>query len=106
MSIKINYLYRDAGNFKSYGFVTFSNPTNRSAAELEPLLRSALLDGEYFSSDGLLVPDLRPTTLNEEFDHGWHELEALEESPEDSTDKYNRSIEAFLYWAQTFATVS
>lgn len=96
MNIKMSYLYRDAGNFKSYGFVVFSNPTYQSAIELEASFRSALTDGAYFVADAFLLPDLRPATLDDDLDHAWHELESIEETPASPTDSYKRAIGTLL----------
>jgi hypothetical protein len=44
MNIRFEYLYRDAGNFKKWGEVIFSNKNNRDANDLEKQAKSVLID--------------------------------------------------------------
>jgi hypothetical protein len=73
-NIQFNYLYRDAGNYKKYGSVTFANPNNISFAELSTLIQSKLIDQTWFYHNHWRLPDLRET-FDPEIDPTWHEFE-------------------------------
>ncbi len=88
MNIRFNYLYRDAGNYKTYGSVIFQNPDKLRIAQIEPILRSKLIDEMFFDPNVLGVPALSHDEFayNSEIDHSWNEFESLEETDEDVTD--------------------
>jgi len=44
MNIRFEYLYRDAGNFKNWGEIIFSNKNNYDADYLEKQVRAVLID--------------------------------------------------------------
>ena len=96
MNIKLSYLYRDAGNFKEYGEVIFSNPNNLSISLVSDKFRSTLLYGLYFIAHEVNIPDLRPLDWNDELDHLWHELGDVSLTADASNEKMNRSIDEFL----------
>lgn len=48
MNICLTYLYRDAGNYKYWGEVVFSNPDGTDPATLETEARRHLIDGHWF----------------------------------------------------------
>ena len=81
-NIQFNYLYRDGGNYKKYGFVIFANPDNVGVAELETLIRSKLIYAEWFYVDQWKVPDLHFGTWDNELDHTFHEFESIEYAEE------------------------
>lgn len=93
MHLKFNYLYRDAGNYKNYGFVIFSNGNNEDPETLEKTIREHLIDGEFFYPEDLVKPVFFDE-YNEELDHGWHEFDSVEETTEEPTDA--RDIEDFI----------
>ncbi|MGZ3766190.1 MAG: hypothetical protein ACXVA2_16090, partial [Mucilaginibacter sp.] len=57
-NIQFNYLYRDAGNYKKHHSVIFPNPDNIDETELETLIRSKLIDHEWFYVEQWNLPDL------------------------------------------------
>lgn len=77
MNIKFSYLYRDAGNYKAYGEVIFDNPDGIAVEELELILRSKLIDGQWFYARGWNLPDLHFEKWDEDLDHGFHEFEGI-----------------------------
>jgi hypothetical protein len=81
-NIQFNYLYRDAGNYKKYDSVIFANPDNIELSELETLIRSKLIDHEWFYVDQWKVPDLHFGTWDNELDHTFHEFESIEYTEE------------------------
>ncbi len=76
-NIKFSYLYRDAGNYKNFGYVVFANPTNMGLPEIEHHLKKHLIDGCWFYAEAWQLPDLRfPHTTPS--DPTWHEFEGVE----------------------------
>ena len=77
MNIKLNYLYRDASNYKNFGSVVFSNPNHASLRNIESIIKQNLIDSEYFVAEVWQLPSLFFPERNED-DHIWHEYESLE----------------------------
>ncbi len=77
-NIKFSYLYRDAGNYKNYGQVIFANPNNLSLEQVTELIKSKLIDGQWFYAKEWGMPDLHFDRWDEELDHGFHEFEGVE----------------------------
>ena len=96
MNIKFNYLYRDAGNYKTYGCVVFQNLKSLKIDQIEGILKSKLIDDLFFDPRNLGVPALSHSefSYDPELDHSWNEFESLEETHEDATD--NRSIDELI----------
>jgi hypothetical protein len=92
-NIKFNYLYRDAGNYKQFGFVIFSNPNSLPTESIELEIHSKLIDGEYFIASQLNIASLFFEGTND-LDHIWHEFDSIEITSENSTDK--RTIEQLI----------
>lgn len=70
------YLYRDADNYKAYGRVLMLGSATPSTVAL---LRSRLIDSEYFDVASTGVPSLQHELQSlsggpTEADHGWHEF--------------------------------
>jgi len=86
-NIKLNYLYRDAGNYKVYGEVIFLNFETKPLSELESILRSRLIDFEFFDPDTFQIPRLshKEFPFNPKLDHSWNEFVSLELSLESAT---------------------
>ena len=78
--IIIEYLYRDAGNYKLFEEAEIANPKNLSLQEFEKWFRSQLIDDLYFVPHdfGLIKPQF--PVCNPELDHDWCELILLKES--------------------------
>ena len=58
MNMRFEYLYRDAGNFKNWGEIIFSNKNNYDADYLEKLARAVLIDKEFFSANKAKIQNL------------------------------------------------
>lgn len=82
MNIKFSYLYRDSGNYKIFGEIIFSNPDNLVIKDIEHLIRSKLIDGEWFYAKEWRLPNLHSEYWDEDLDHGFHEFESLSYSEE------------------------
>jgi len=81
-NIKFNYLYRDGGNYKTFGEVVFANPDNIPLAEIEVRIKSKLIDGTYFYANVFGVPNLLLGTFDYDLDPTWHEFESVAETCE------------------------
>lgn len=76
--IRLNYLYRDFGNYKKHNSVIFSNPSRLTIEEIEPELRKHLLEDTWFIHSHWNLPDLHFEKIDWEQDHAYHEFVALE----------------------------
>lgn len=96
MNIKFNYLYRDAGNYKTHGSVVFLNPDRLTIEQIESTLRTKLIDEVFFDPEALGVPALSHSEFlyDPAIDHLWNEFESLEETDEDATN--DRKISEFI----------
>lgn len=81
-NIQFNYLYRDGGNYKEYDFLIFANPDNIELSEIENLLKSKLLWGEWFYADEWKLPELFLPFFDFKIDPSWHEFESVEYTDE------------------------
>jgi hypothetical protein len=92
LNVKFEYLYRDAGNYKVYGHVIFSNQEKLTKLEIKERLKSF----EFFNPKDLKIPRLRHADLpyDTDLDHSWNEYSTVEETNDSPTDK--RSISEFL----------
>jgi hypothetical protein len=97
MNIRFDYLYRDAGNYKSWGAVVFANPTGLSPDRIESLMRARFFDGEYFVAKDVNLPSLFSNIFDPDLDHSWHEFSNTEETEELPNDIEGRTIEKFVF---------
>ncbi len=95
-NIRLEYLYRDAGNYKNWGEVVFSNPNRIPVCVAEKLVTETLLEGQYFLADSSELPDLHFPELNVELDHAWHEFHAFTATEEAPNDAHGRSVEQLI----------
>ncbi len=77
-NISFNYLYRDAANYKNYGYVVFTNPDGLSIDNIVVFIKSKLIDSQFFDHLKFEVPSLFFEKYDREIDHDWHEFENLE----------------------------
>ena len=96
MNIKLEYLYRDAGNFKNYGEVIFSNPNNIALDIIASMVEKVLIDNMYFVASKVGLPDLRFAEYIPHLDHDWHEVDALQPTNDLPNDPGHRNIEEFI----------
>ena len=97
-NIRFCYLYRDGGNFKSWGEVLFSNPENLSVTEIEEKIIQAFLPDKLFVASQISIPEkfLFADGRYTEYDHCYHEFDCLQICADEPTDSSNRSISEFL----------
>jgi hypothetical protein len=97
-NIKVIYLYRDAGNYKNWVEVVFSNPERLASEVVTKTLGDAFLPdglfiahqvrlpGAFFFSEGEATSD----------DHCFHEFAGAELTLEVPNDNHSRSISQFI----------
>ena len=47
-NIRFHYLYRDSGNYKTFGFQDFSNPNDLSLEQIQTKITEKLISAEFF----------------------------------------------------------
>ena len=76
MNTRVEYLYRDADNYKQFASVVLSGEIT---PEERARIATALDNGEYFIPSQVGLEDLQtrmPFFPNPDSDHVWHELDA------------------------------
>lgn len=98
MNIEIEYLYRDAGNFKNFGSIVFRNRKGYSPEWIKQEIENWLIDGEFFIAEKVKFPVLYFSEFpySPELDHEWHQFFGVQTTEEGSTDKHNRDIDELL----------
>ena len=99
MNVKFNYLYRDAGNYKSWGLVIFRNPEELSINEIEQRLRQSFFQHDLFIAGQIGIPEvfLYGAADATEDDISFHEFDSVELTDDTSNDQGNRTIRDFLH---------
>jgi hypothetical protein len=97
-NIKFSYLYRDAGNYKKWADVVFSNPEGSTPETVAKALKDAFLQDGLFIAHQIRIPqaflfDRGDATSD---DHCFHELASVEASLDAPNDTYSRSITQFI----------
>ena len=97
-NIKFDYLYRDAGNYKQWAGVVFSNTDALELEEVTKSLRDAFLQDGLFIASQVRLPDAFFFTEGDATsdDHCFHEFDHVEISPQIPNDKHARSIRQFI----------
>jgi hypothetical protein len=97
-NIKFNYLYRDAGNYKKWAEVVFSNPDGLTLESMTAALRDAFLQDGLFVAHQIRLPETFLATEGNATsdDHCFHEFDAVEISLEVPNDSHSRSISQFI----------
>ncbi|MNM62158.1 hypothetical protein D3C81_734810 [compost metagenome] len=81
----LEYLYRDAGNWKTHGAVLLSGKVRDSGAAI----RSCLEQGEFFVPEQVLLPALHQQHWRDhedgpnDLDHAFHEFTVLRDAREE-----------------------
>lgn len=96
MNIRLEYLYRDAGNYKNWGNVVFSNPNSIPIDRAEKFVSDALIDHQYFLAKSVGLPDLHFPEFNADLDFLFHEFHALASTDESPDDLQGRSIDQMI----------
>ena len=96
MNVRFEYLYRDAGNFKNWGEIVFSNPKNIDIELIKSMAEKVLIDKNYFVASKANIPDIHFKEYNEQLDHDWHELHTFQSTEELPNDPQQRTIEELI----------
>ena len=89
MNIKLSYLYRDAGNHKNFGEVVFENPQSWNLETFETIIRSHLIEEQWFVAKDWELPELYFEDWDSDLDHGWHEFDKVEYTISKSNTAYS-----------------
>ena|ERR1700692_1325623 len=97
-NVKLIYLYRDAGNYKKWAEVVFSNPERLELEALNNTLRDAFLPDGLFIAHQIRLPEAFLFTEGDATsdDHCFHEFAVTEMTMEAPTDSHSRSISQFI----------
>jgi hypothetical protein len=97
-NIKLNYLYRDAGNYKKWADAVFSNPERLKPELITKDLRDAFLQDGLFIAHQVRLPEAFFFTREDATsdDHCFHEFASAEISLEPPNDPHSRSISQFI----------
>ncbi len=95
-SIKFEYLYRDTGNYKSFGNVVFSNPDNIPSIEIKDSLVNAFSQKMFFIAEQIGLQELFFEGFPSEDDISFHEFNDVEITDEDPNDSAGRTIKEFV----------
>jgi hypothetical protein len=93
-NVRFSYLYRDAGNYKIFGHVVFSNFDKLDIYAVEQEVRARLIDGLWFYPKSWEIPDLHLFKWDEDLDHELHEFEQL--APTEMAVNTSASLTAFF----------
>jgi hypothetical protein len=96
MNIRLEYLYRDSGNFKKWNDIVFSNCDKISAEIAIEEIRNNLEEGLYFRAEDIGVNDLHFDEFNPLLDHHWHEFHSCSETEDEVTDIQHRDIKSII----------
>jgi len=97
-NIEFSYLYRDAGNYKKWGKVIFSNPDRLGPTEVNKALQGAFLDGDLFVAQQVRIPEVFLFADGDATsdDHCFHEFDTTTLTTQAADDTYSRSIKEFI----------
>ena len=103
--IRFNYLYRDAGNFKSWGEIYFSNPDKLVLKSIDEQLRCAFDQEVFFIAHQISVPEI---FLYKEGglisnDHCFHEYDSVELVENKAFSLDPRSMKLFIQVVENVA---
>jgi hypothetical protein len=105
-NISIEYMYRDAGNFKRFEIVSFANTQRITAAEIwrqvNEILEGLMLFPEQpiFRPEWVGLPTVflfgQPGCSRNDDDHDWHEVIAVKETDSPPTFGEGSEISNFI----------
>jgi len=90
-NIRFHYLYRDSGNYKTFGFQDFSNSNNLSLEQVQAKIIEKLISKEFFYPEESGIEKFEFHKYCD--DYSWYEFESIENV---SGTKPEKSIEEFI----------
>jgi len=104
-NIRFNYLYRDAGNYKKWASIVFSNPQGLTLHSVASSFANAFPEENLFIAHQIRVPEVffytRGNATSD--DHCFHEFHTIEQTLEPPNDQHSRTIGEFLTEVQSQA---
>ena len=76
-NIRFDYFYRDAGNYKLFNSVVFSNKRGLSIEHIVKVVKISFIDKGWFDPLACGLPQLKFEKFDEELDSDWHELSKI-----------------------------
>lgn len=97
-NIKFEYLYRDAGNYKQWAQIIFSNPDELSLPDIDTSLKRAFLQDGLFIAHQIQIPEVFPFVPGAATsdDHCFHEFAGVQLTSAGSNDRHLRSISELI----------
>ena len=94
MNTRLEYLYRDASNFKNLGEIVFAGEFDDA---LLNRLRTSFHEGDWFIASQVRIPDLYfiEYPINDD-DHCWHEFSQLTATGDEPNDSEMRTFADFV----------
>jgi hypothetical protein len=93
-SIRFNYLYRDSGNYKTFGFKDFANPNNFSLKQIQNEITKKLISSEFFYPEESGIEKFEFHRYGD--DYSWYEFESVEvvngKTPEKTINEFIAGI--------------
>jgi hypothetical protein len=86
-NVRLCYTYRDAGNYKQFGSVIFSNPNGLTIDKRTNAVKEKLISGEFFCPEKWNIPLIYAYAFDPELDHGWFEFDNFELTTDTANDK-------------------
>lgn len=93
MNTRVEYLYRDASNYKQWGEVVFRGDCD---ATLQHRLTATLDSGAFFVAHQVRLPELFFSDALYADDHCLHELAEVSATEEPANDAFDRTIAEFV----------
>jgi hypothetical protein len=93
-NIQFNYRYRCSGNYKKFISVVFANPDGVELPELEKLIQSKLIYGEYFYAAQWQLPVVFTDIIDFRIDPTWPSFESVAST--DEAGDVSISLEEFI----------
>ena len=95
-NIRFHYLYRDSGNYKTFGFQDFSNPNDLSLEQVQAKITEKLIGSEFFypEESGIKKFEFHKNCD----DYSWYEFDSLEVVKGEVTQK---TIDEFIAGIRT-----
>lgn len=93
-NIRFHFLYRDSGNYKTFGFQDFSNPNNLSLDQVQNEITKKLISSEFFYPEESGIEKFKFHRYCDNY--SWYEFESVEsvkgKSPEKTIDDFIAGI--------------
>jgi len=96
MNVIFEYLYRDAGNYKNWESIVFSNPNSYGIDMLRASIRKAMSNDGYFDALAVRLPDLHFPKFSAVLDLPLHEFFDVSATDQNPDDLHSRSIDELL----------